>query len=304
MANKHRRHSSVDTLGWMYTNRAEEPPVATLDRSISTRISSFRHEIFPALKRQTSLRFNPGGYFAGCFGPREPSTRGIDGHSSQSQHPILFDTDANTSTSTGELPRSRHHSRSLSASFLGNFNFGSMRFGGKSHDDLEMRAAELNRKAATRRDRVLQQPAGRWVMEDDREYYLKPPAWKQVLRKVRAEAKRHVHPAPPREGMDYDAESYEKNFDSGRGALLVVVDEEDELEGKARVLHTKLLTKLHSKRFEDIDALGQDFPATKLLTSVSVPAVPAKGKLVDAGVPIWERRIARPLMKLELTRSM
>ncbi|KAG0631377.1 hypothetical protein M758_1G248700 [Ceratodon purpureus] len=308
MGSKHRRHSSVDTLGWMYTNRADEPPPTALDRSISTRISSFRHEVFPALKRQTSIRFNPGEYFAGCFGPRESSSRANDGQSSQ--HPILVDTESTTSvaptTTTGRPPRSRNgHSRSLSASFLSNFNFGSMRFGGKTPDELAMRASELNHQAATQPHRVLQQPVGRWVMEDDEEYYLKPPAWKQALRKLRAETKRHVHPAPPRERMDYDAESYEKNFDSGaRTSLAMVVDEEDEFEEKARVLHTKLLTKLHSKRFE---TLGHEFPPTKLLKAVSVPAVPVrnpKGK-EDAGVPIWERRAsARPLTKLELTRSI
>ena len=212
MASNHRRHSSLDTLGWMYVNRAEEGlPAAALDRSISTRVASFRREVFPALKRQGSLRFHPGEYFAGCFGAS-------DGQSS-SRRAMLEDAGASTTPATGGGGRARKHSRSHSASsssFLGAFNFGSMRFGGKSQEALAVRAAELNREAATRKDRVLQQPAGRWVVEDDDEYYLKPPAWKQALRRLRAEAKRHVHPAPPRQRPEYyDAESYEKNFDHG-----------------------------------------------------------------------------------------
>ena len=305
MANKHRRHSSVDTLGLMYTNRVDEAP-AKMNRSSSTRNSSFRIGSFriggfrnettvPALKRQTSLRFHPGEYFTGCFGPRADVLRRNGGLSSQN----LVETDSNAvAMGRQRPPRARGHARALSAaSIFSNFNFGSMRFGGRSNEELAARAVELNQKAATHPHRVaLQQPVGRWVMEDDEEYYLKPPAWKQALRRLRAEAKRHVHPTPR---LDYDAASYAKNFDNG-GRVATIVNEDDEFEVKARVLHTKLLTRLHSNRFDHIPS-GQDSPPSKLLKSVSVPSVNLP-KPKDE--PLWERRAARPLQKLELTRSL
>lgn len=308
MANKHRRHSSLDTLGWMYTNRARDEPPPPLDRSISSRISSFRREVFPTegLKRQSSLRFNPGEYLAGCFGPRNQLTRG---HGHDSQHPILADPGGNRVT-TGRPPRSRSIS-------LGNFefDFGSMRFKEKGHHNgdlrLALRAAELNHQAATHKQRVVQ-PGVRWVMEDDAEYYLKPPAWKQAWRKLRAEAKRHVHPFPPRElsPVNYDEENYEKNFDSGgRAALYLAADEElvDDFGERARLRHSQLLTKLYSQRFEG-DAIGQElFPPGNLVKTLSAPVVlPVRPHhRRDYGVPIWERRVgSRPITNLELTRSL
>lgn len=169
-----------------------------------------------------------------------------------------------------------------------------MRFKEK-HQSLAERAAVLNRQAATHKQRVAQQPGGRWVMEDDAEYYLKPPAWKQALRKLRAEAKRRV--LPVRElsqavNNAYDAESYEKNFDDGVGAAmyLVVEEEADDFGPSARLRHSKLLTKLHSRRFE-----GPDAP--------SEPPVLPKPESDDRS--IWERRVAAiPIPTLELTRSI
>lgn len=289
MANKHRRHSSVDTLGWMYTNRARDEAPPSLNRSLSSQISSFA---FPTLKRQSSIRFHPGEYFTGCFGPRD------SGH--DSERPIL---NPSPSTPAPIPPRRPPRSRSIS---LGNFEFdlGSMRFKEKPADPLAARAVELNQQAATHKIRVVQ-PGGRWVMEDDAEYYLKPPAWKQALRKLRAEAKRHVHPVRELSPVNYDAESYEKNFDDGgRAPIYMVVEEDaDEFGVKARIRHSKLLTRLHSHRFEgDPAAMG-----TKLVKTTSVPAVlPVKAsKCRDDGVPIWERRGAgRPIAKLELTRSI
>lgn len=265
-------------------NRArDEAPPAPMDRSISTRISSFRKEILPTLKRQSSIRFNPGEYIAGCFGPRDCP---------DSQRPILSDH-----SQAQRPPRSRSIS-------LGNFefDFGSMRFKEKQGDHpLAARAAELNRQAATHKHRVVQ-PGGRWVMEDDAEYFLKPPAWKQALRKLRAEAKRHVHPVREVSPVNtyYDAESYEKNFDDGGHAALYM--EADDFGVSARIRHSKLLTKLHSQRFEG-DHAGA------LVKAASVPAVlPVKASKPardDRSVTIWERRVAaRPITKLELTRSI
>uniref|UniRef100_A0A7I4ED32 Uncharacterized protein n=2 Tax=Physcomitrium patens TaxID=3218 RepID=A0A7I4ED32_PHYPA len=305
MASRHTRHSSVDTLGWIYTNRVDTPPDETvqLDHSVSTRLSNFARDMLPPIKRQTSIRFNPGEYFGGCFGPHK--TKGSD-HGSQ--QPILMDSDTMdpVHTTTRRPPRSR--SRSLSTSFLGNFNFAAMKFGEKNEEDssweLEMRVAELNHKAATEVDRV--QSGGRWVIDEDDDY-VKPPAWKQAIRRLRAEAKRHVHPATPRDRLtNYDVENYEKNFDDNeKGSLYMVVAANDEFGVKARVLHTNLLARLHSHRFED--SLSQNPPA-KLLKCTSMPVAPvnlvSKSSRED-GVSIWQRRqAARPLVKLELTRSM
>lgn len=278
MAGNHRRHSSMDTLGWMYTNRAREDPPPAVARSNSTRGSSFRRDQ-GLLKRQSSIRFNPGEYFAGftgCF------TRGSSFSRDEgpvSQRPIL------ANRSPGEPGASRpRRSRSRSIS-LGNFEFdlGTLRFKEKPGDTLAVRAVELNRQSATHKQRVVQ-PGGRWVMEDDAEYFLKPPAWKQALRKLRAEAKRHVHPVRELSpGEDYDEESYEKNFDDGEG---------DEFGIKARMMHSQLLTRLHSQRF--------DGEGGKILKTTSVPVV-----MTASRAPIWERRCAgRPIAKLELTRSI
>lgn len=170
--------------------------------------------------------------------------------------------------------------------------FGSKRSSSGADWELNVRAAELNRKAAISKERIVR--GGHWEIEEDE--YLKPPAWKQVLRKLRAHAKRHGHPAPARDWENYDLESYEKNFDNGgKEPHTNLGDDGDELGVKERTLHTALLTKFHSTRYENLD-LG-------LVRTISVPA-PVRPKPKEEPFPIWQRRTAGPPLKLELTRSL
>lgn len=302
MAAKHRRHSSVDSLGWMYTNRTIDAPLPPqppnlLGRSISTRVSSFSREFF----RQSSTvsqHFNPGEYFTGCFqGPRSS----VKPESVSTRQLLELDSAGSSGGSWfhggTERPGQPRRQKSLSTSILS--SFGSMNSCAGANWNLEMRAAELNRKAATDKNRVRQ--GGQWELEGD--MYMKPPAWKQFIRKLRAQAKRHVHPAPVL--TNYDAESYEKNFDDGRIAfgLPFRIEEDDELElelelgVRERALHNRLLTKLHSQRFDPERTTG-------LMKSISVPVPPTKGlKAKEEVIPIWQRR-SRPPLKLELTKSL
>lgn len=301
----HRRYSSVDTLGCMLVNRADEPPAAA-DRSISSHVSGFGRDIPPAFKPKSLIRINSGEYFTACFGPRKAKDSELGPARS-----FLLDADTGVAerTTTNRLQRSR--SRSLSTSFLGNLNLGSRRFTGKNEEDsscnLETQSPKLNYKSATEKNRVVQ-PGSRRVIEDKQDHSAKPAAWKQALRKFRAEAKRRVHPGRSHEILtNYDAESYEKNFyDSEKGSLCTMVNDYDELGVGvgATVLHSYSLTRLHLHRLED--SSGHHAPAN-LSRTTSLPAAPANSapKPRDDGLPIWQRRnISRPLANLRFAKSV
>lgn len=138
---------------------------------------------------------------------------------------------------------------------------------------------------------------GRWEVDDDDEYY-KPPVWKQIIQKVKAQT-RHLNSSNSiarGEWVNYDAQSYEKNFDNGSWrdtSRQKQYDEDEKLGLKERALHTALLQKFASSRSQKL----ADGEVELILTSPSLSPLPVRtiSKPKDEFVPIWQRRAASPI---------
>lgn len=139
---------------------------------------------------------------------------------------------------------------------------------------------------------------GRWEIDVNEEYY-KPPVWKQIIRKVKAQV-RQVNSIPPGVWENYDSQSYEKNFDNGTwrdsSRNNYDADDSDEKLGlNERARHTALLQKFHSNR-------AQEVPGDVHWNSASLSPLPVRSlskekidKAKEDFVPIWQRRAASPI---------
>lgn len=107
-------------------------------------------------------------------------------------------------------------------------------------------------------EKELGSSAGRWEVDVNEDDYFKPaPMWKQLVRKMKAQA-RHVQAAGSRNEswLNYDPQSYQKNFDNGefRQQTYYVrhpLDEEhsdNQHAAKETALHTALLQRIASTR--------------------------------------------------------
>ena len=141
---------------------------------------------------------------------------------------------------------------------------------------------------------------GRWEVDDDDEYY-KPPVWKQIIQKVKAQTRHLNSNSTPRgEWVNYDPQSYEKNFDNGTWRdssqeinHYVENDENKKLGLKERALHTALLQKFASSRSQKLaDGEVQLIVTSPALSPLPVRTIP---KSKDEFVPIWQRRAASPI---------
>jgi hypothetical protein len=320
-----RRHASVDMTGWLQTPRSGS---FRMGRSSSTRVQSFgRDVVIPALKRQgsaiasttKSLYKESLTSYRSCFGPwRRTSTTSAESPiSSLLKHTDGAATEASTGPGSladslapntgsaaldearqygaafsGQL-RSRHRPKSRSMSFV---QSNSVAAWGTSEWDVK----------EPRRD-----PApGQWpgTSEIENELFKPAPMWKQLLKKLRAQAKQHVHPVPAREWTNYDVQSYAMNFDNGSwrdsNFSSLYFDEDEELQRmklalRETALHTALLQKFHSTRY-DSSAV-----AAALVRADSVPVNPIRPYHPKKDfVPLWQRRHVQPPSKLELTRSI
>lgn len=140
---------------------------------------------------------------------------------------------------------------------------------------------------------------GRWQVDADDEYY-KPPVWKQIILKVKAQARQANCGGNARAGdwVNYDPQSYEKNFDNGswRDTSQGVYQENDENEKlglKERALHTALLQKFASTRSQKL----ADGEVQVIISSPALSPLPVRSssKPKDEFVPIWQRRASSPV---------
>jgi hypothetical protein len=140
---------------------------------------------------------------------------------------------------------------------------------------------------------------GRWEVDDDDEFY-KPPVWKQIIQKVKAQTRQLNSNSIARgDWVNYDPQSYEKNFDNGswrdtsRQKLYDENDENEKLGLKERALHTALLQKLSSNSSQKL-ANGE---VKLIITSPALSPLPVRttSKSKDEFVPIWQRRATSPI---------
>jgi hypothetical protein len=107
-------------------------------------------------------------------------------------------------------------------------------------------------------EKELGSSAGRWEVDVNEDDYFKPaPMWKQLVRKMKAQA-RHVQAAGSRNEswLNYDPQSYQKNFDNGEFRQQTYhvrhsLDEENsdhQHAAKEMALHTALLQRIASTR--------------------------------------------------------
>ncbi|KAG0562103.1 hypothetical protein M758_9G171700 [Ceratodon purpureus] len=140
---------------------------------------------------------------------------------------------------------------------------------------------------------------GRWEVDDDDEFY-KPPVWKQIIQKVKAQTRQLNSTSIGRgEWVNYDPQSYEKNFDNGlwrdtsRQKHYDENDEDEKLGLKERARHTALLQKFASTRSQK-QANGE---IQLIITSPALSPLPVRtvSKSKDEFVPIWQRRASSPI---------
>jgi hypothetical protein len=129
---------------------------------------------------------------------------------------------------------------------------------------------------------------------DVKEDYAKPPYWKQLVRKVRSQCRPRQKP----EWLNYDAHSYQMNFDDGcwretcSSASFLYADESDDSATRARAMHAALFkSRAH-----------QDAPGSPVLSPLPVKMVSKEDieRSKEGFVPIWQRRQGAPPIKLDL----
>ncbi|KAG0609067.1 hypothetical protein M758_8G154800 [Ceratodon purpureus] len=92
----------------------------------------------------------------------------------------------------------------------------------------------------------------KWEVDVDEEH-IKPPYWKQLVRKVRSQCRPRVsvHKAGS-EWLNYDAQSYQMNFDDGcwreNCSSFLYADEGDDSATRARAMHEALFKKFAASR--------------------------------------------------------
>jgi len=139
---------------------------------------------------------------------------------------------------------------------------------------------------------------GRWEVDEDDEFY-KPPVWKQIILKVKAQARQaNCGGTNAAEWVNYDSQSYEKNFDDGlwRDTSRNVFQENvvnENLALKERALHTALLTKFASSRPHKLADGGVE----SIISDPDLSPLPVRSatKPNDDFVPIWQRRASSPV---------
>lgn len=125
---------------------------------------------------------------------------------------------------------------------------------GRKYDNIEENTPE-----------VVLRTKGRWEVDADDEYY-KPPVWKQIILKVKAQAKQANCGNNNGDWVNYDSQSYQKNFDNGSDV---------------------------SRANDANEKLGLKEQAA--LPDLSPLPVRASLKPKDDFVPIWQRRASSPV---------
>ncbi len=323
-----------------------------LGRSSSMRrVSSFGREVvIPALKRQGSTTVSSSRSLyseaalmtqPSCFGSWRWTTTTTTAATGGPESPtsnLLRNTDhgasaAPDSSSGSVLDEQARDARTAAAAFGRLLSSRSMSLlqsrssgaWGKKSSRRESSAAAAQWTVAAGRS------AGEEIANLERSMSFKPaPMWKRMLKKLCANAKRHmiiVHPVSAREWTNYDAQSYAKNFDNGErwrddqtdsnsssSSFFSMQSEEDseeqeqlrhELGLRETALHTALLQKFHSTRYDSSSAAAaaaaaiDSFRATGASSMPVNPVRPYQPR--QDTVPLWQRRNVRPPSKLQLT---
>ncbi|CAK9229396.1 unnamed protein product [Sphagnum troendelagicum] len=292
-----------------------------------------REPLVPMLKRQSSVvarrvADTGGEFLRSCFGPvRSEQISSPDSlssklmvsaaekHSSGRWEEFADQKPAVVHHHLAWFPRSRSTTSFMRSTRLaGSGNWKNLMAHGVVVEDLRLPKASNSAAAVQAKDRIARQ-GGHWQRQpeaDDQSY--KPPApWKLLLRKLRAQAKRSVHPAPTREQwMNYDLQSYRKNFDNGaadsqagatRSQLYAPVSA---AASREKAVHAALLAKFHSARLADTNRATA--PETLLRTgSTHIPvgrsaALELSNPKAPPAITIWQRSAidAAPALKLEI----
>jgi hypothetical protein len=129
---------------------------------------------------------------------------------------------------------------------------------------------------------------GRWQVDEDDEYY-KPPVWKQIMLKVKAQARQANCGTNTGHWENYDSQSYEKNFDNGEF-------EENNTDEKLGLKERAMLQTLASTRSLNVsDADFQVLVKSKSnLPPTALSPLPVN-RSKDDFVPIWQRRASSPV---------
>uniref|UniRef100_A9RX13 Uncharacterized protein n=1 Tax=Physcomitrium patens TaxID=3218 RepID=A9RX13_PHYPA len=148
-----------------------------------------------------------------------------------------------------------------------------------------------------------------WTV-DVNEEYSKPPYWKRLIRKLKAQA--HGRPGGHHhsrcEWLNYDLQNYQMNFDDGCWREICVssghADESDGPAERARAMHSAFLQKYCASRtLRD----SQGSPRSPMNSCGGLSPLPVKmlskeelEKSKKGFVPIWQRRQGAPPIKLDL----
>lgn len=323
-----------------------------LGRSSSIRrVSSFGREVvIPALKRQGSATVSSSRSLyreaalmtqPSCFGSWRwtTTTTAATGGPESPTSKLLRNTDhgasaAPDSSSGSVLDEQARDARTAAVAFGRLLSSRSMSL-------LQSRSSGAWGKKSSRRESSAAAAAAQWTVATGRSageeianlepsMSFKPaPMWKRMLKKLRANAKRHmiiVHPVSAREWTNYDAQSYAKNFDNGErwrddqtdshsssssSSFFSMQSEEDseeqeqlrhELGLRETALHTALLQKFHSTRYDSSSAALAAIDSFRATGASSMPVNPVRPYQPRQDiVPLWQRRNVRPPSKLQLT---
>jgi hypothetical protein len=329
-----------------------------LGRSSSMRrVSSFGREVvIPALKRQGSTTVSSSRSLyreaalmtqPSCFGSWRWTTTTTTAATGGPESPtsnLLRNTDdhgasaAPDSSSGSVLDEQARDARTAAAAFGRLLSSRSMsllqsRSSGAWGKKSSRRESSAAAAAAAQWTVAAGRSAGEEIANLERSMSFKPaPMWKRMLKKLCANAKRHmiiVHPVSAREWTNYDAQSYAKNFDNGErwrddqtdsnssssssssSSFFSMQSEEDseeqeqlrhELGLRETALHTALLQKFHSTRYDSSSAAAAAIDSFRATGASSMPVNPVRPYQPRQDiVPLWQRRNVRPPSKLQLT---
>lgn len=163
---------------------------------------------------------------------------------------------------------------------------------GPAREQSQYTTVEVRAVDAAKQDR-------KWEV-DVNEDYSKPPYWKQLVRKVRSQCRPRGHKAGS-EWLNYDAHSYQMNFDDGcwRESSFLYANENDDSVSRARTMQAALVKKFAASRKAEENPGS---PVSPCLSPLPVKMMSKEEieRSKKGFVPIWQRRQGAPPIKLDL----
>ena len=272
---------------WYGSGEGEEE--RTRKSSISVRISTKAQEL---LKRASSGEGEIDGddEYSGCCGFRARSTtrRLSAGGLDLKGGPFTRLSAEDPESAKAKIKYQR--SRSVCATIF--FCCGTREQAGHHYTTVEVHAVD-----AAKQDR-------KWEVDVNEDEYAKPPYWKQLVRKVRSQCRPRQHKSGP-EWLNYDAHSYQMNFDDGcwreNCSSFLYTDEKDDSATRARAMQAALFKKFASGRALHSDT-APNSPMSPVMSPLPVKMMTKEEieKSKEGFVPIWQRRQGAPPIKLDL----